>query len=102
MCAFLINFPLHCAWAGSKNPPLYIPVYTTMYCTNCIFYTLPSLERVGSPGSVVLTKYCHAACFDVSPNQDINNNNYTHVVTDLKPDGRQPLRTLGCAKAGQA
>ena len=34
---------------------------------NCIFYTLPSLERVGSPGSVLLTKYRPAACFDLWP-----------------------------------
>ena len=43
-----------------------------MYCPNCIFYTLPSLERVGRAGSVVLTKYCPAACFHLWPNQDIN------------------------------
>ena len=39
---------------------------------NCIFYTLPSLERMGSAGSVLLTKYCHTACFDLWPNQDTN------------------------------
>ena len=68
--AFLINFPLHCTWAGSKNPPQYIPVYTTVYCTNCIPNKLPSTLRVGSPGSMLLTKYHPAACFDLWPNQD--------------------------------
>ena len=37
---------------------------------NCIFYTLPSLEHMGRAGSVLLTKYRPAACFDLWPNQD--------------------------------